>query len=286
MPQRSHFYCYVDVIFYLIQKHAGLDRTDDIISFKSFKRAQLIKHAFTEPKLEEKEFSGSILMGICAGARQDRSNAGARVTARSFLNTDTTQPDLDIALNSGGISGIGAPENDLPAQTRGSCMSVAPQQLNDAKIMRKVTVTVVNARRLPIVVADGGCDLYVEITVNDVTQKTDTISNIGVRSLRGTLRIFKPQIVYIASMAGDTGEIRTDPSSDPSGKDANFLAIQKIPLKLSYDYKLAPVFGGVIQRYVGNSILDVQDHMNPIKGSENNARVIRDIFAHILNEKN
>ena len=79
---------------------------------------------------------------------------------------------------------------------------------------------------------------------------------IGVRGLRSAIGIFKPQIVYTAPMAGDTGEIRTDPSSDPAAKDANFLVIQKIPLKLPYDFELAPVvniaardnlFGGVIQ---------------------------------------
>ena len=103
-------------------------------------------------KVEEEEFPGSISMGIRAGARQDRPSAGVHVTARQFLNIDTTQSELEIALDDGslppggGISGTCARDDLLAiAGTRGSGMFVAPQQLGDSQIMGQLIVTVVNA---------------------------------------------------------------------------------------------------------------------------------------------
>jgi len=116
---------------------------------------------------------------------------------------------------------------------------------------------------------------------------------IGVRGLRSAFGVNKPQVVYTAPLAGDTGEIATDPSSDPSPQNANFLVVQKILLKMPKDYELAPVlnivardnlFGGLIQRGLGNSMLDLHEFMDPIRDSKINAWIIKETRTNVLNE--
>merc|ERR1712154_466690 len=117
---------------------------------------------------------------------------------------------------------------------------------------------------------------------------------IGVRTLKSALGVHKPQVVYTAPLAGSVEEIATDPSSNPSAKNANFLVIQKLPIKIPIDYELAPViniiardniFGGLVKRSIGSSIIDLHEFMIQIKGSDKNEWRIKDNRIEILNEK-
>eukprot|EP00485_Elphidium_margaritaceum_P004276 CAMPEP_0202695866 /NCGR_PEP_ID=MMETSP1385-20130828/9321_1 /ASSEMBLY_ACC=CAM_ASM_000861 /TAXON_ID=933848 /ORGANISM="Elphidium margaritaceum" /LENGTH=1764 /DNA_ID=CAMNT_0049351945 /DNA_START=35 /DNA_END=5329 /DNA_ORIENTATION=- len=117
---------------------------------------------------------------------------------------------------------------------------------------------------------------------------------IGVRSMKSALGVHKPQVVYTAPLAGSVEEIATDPSSNPNAANANFLVIQKLPIKIPIDYELAPViniivrdnlFGGLVKRSIGSSIIDLHDFMVPIKSSEKNEWRIKDNRIEILNEK-
>merc|ERR1712173_29640 len=142
----------------------------------------------------------------------------------------------------------------------------------------------------------------------DANQKTDPIFKIdrtanpfylhlltiGVRSLKSALGVHKPQVVYTAPLAGSVEEIATDPSSNPSAKNANFLVIQKLPIKIPIDYELAPViniiardnlFGGLVKRSIGASIIDLHEFMISISGSDKNEWRIKDTRIEILNEK-
>merc|ERR1712129_473450 len=100
--------------------------------------------------------------------------------------------------------------------------------------------------------------------------------------------------VYTAPLAGSQEEIATDPSSNPSAKNANFLVIQKLPIKIPIDYELAPViniiardnlFGGLVKRSIGASIIDLHEFMISIKGSDKNEWRIKESRIEILNEK-
>ena len=163
-----------DVIFCLFQKYAGFIEQTIL--------------------LEQEKFPGGISMGIRSSARQNRPDVRVSVPTRPFLNIDTTQCELDIALNGwplppagsiGGIGGIGVPDN-LPTRTRGSGMSVA-QQFSDLQIIEHMTVTAVNAQNLPIVDRDGGCDSYVEITVNGDLKWCSTTNRSSERYV-GTIK--------------------------------------------------------------------------------------------------
>ena len=125
---------------------------------------------------------------------------------------------------------------------------------------------------------------------------------IGVRSLRSALGVHKPQILYSSNAAvmasstkSDNCIIKTSRSSDPSAQDANFLEIQKLPLRISPDYELAPVinivaqdnmFGNLVKRTVGNTALDLHQFMILRPHSKQNHWYINDdVKTTILNEK-
>ena len=140
---------------------------------------------------KEKQFADGISTSIRAGTRQDGPGADgpgadAPATARSLLSIDQTQqPELDIPLNGGPLAADSALMalvhlQMIYAWTRGSGVSVVPQQLIDAQMMGQLTVAVVNACNLPIVDRDGACDPYVEITVNGVTQNRSTLYLVTV----------------------------------------------------------------------------------------------------------
>lgn len=102
---------------------------------------------------------------------------------------------------------------------------------------------------------------------------------IGVRSMKSALGVHKPQIVYTAPLGGGTEETRTEPSSNQSAKNANFLVIQKLPIKIPVDYELAPViniiardnlFGGLLKRSIGAAIIDLQQFMHKLPASDKN----------------
>eukprot|EP01084_Bolivina_argentea_P175228 303497_1 len=149
--------------------------------------------------------------------------------------------------------------------------------------------------------------VYIAIEFIDANQKNKPIFKIdktanpfylhlltiGVRTLKSSLGVHKPQIVYTAPLAGSVEEIATDPSSNPSAKNANFLVIQKLPIKIPIDYELAPViniiardnlFGGLVKRSIGSSIIDLHQFMILLK-SDNNEWKIKENRIEILNEK-
>jgi len=150
--------------------------------------------------------------------------------------------------------------------------------------------------------------VYVAVEFIDANQKREPIFKIdktanpfylhlltiGVRSMKSALGVHKPQIVYTAPLGGGTEETRTEPSSNPSAKNANFLVIQKLPIKIPVDYELAPViniiardnlFGGLLKRSIGAAIIDLQQFMYKLPTSDKNEWAIQERRIEILNEK-
>ena len=150
--------------------------------------------------------------------------------------------------------------------------------------------------------------VYIAVEFIDANQKRDPIFKIdktanpfylhlltiGVRTMKSALGVHKPQIVYTAPLAGSVEEIATDPSSNPSAKNANFLVIQKLPIKIPIDYELAPViniiardnlFGGLVKRSIGSSSIDLHQFMIKLKSGDKGEWTIRDNRIEILNEK-
>ena len=146
--------------------------------------------------------------------------------------------------------------------------------------------------------------VYLAIEFIDANQKSEPIFKIdktanpfylhlltiGVRNMKSALGVHKPQIVYTAPLAGSVEEIATDPSSNPSSKNANFLVIQKLAIKIPVDYELAPViniiardnlFGGLVKRSIGSSIIDLHEFMLQVKGSDKNEWRIKDTRIEI-----
>jgi len=117
---------------------------------------------------------------------------------------------------------------------------------------------------------------------------------IGVRSLRSALGVWKPQVVYSAPLGNGVEEKETDPSSQPSAKNANFLIVQKLLVKIPIDYELAPVinivvrdnlFGGLLKRVIGSASLDPHEFMRKTPDSKKNEWAIAERRIEILNEK-
>jgi len=116
---------------------------------------------------------------------------------------------------------------------------------------------------------------------------------IGVRELKSRLGVSKPQLVSTVPIAGDMVEVATDPSSDPSPKDANWLVTKKMTLDLPKNVELAPVvslvirdnkFGGLIKHYVGNAPLKISKFMQ--KTNEDGTDwVVKDVAKDVLDEK-
>jgi len=154
---------------------------------------------------------------------------------------------------------------------------------------------------------DGKC--YIAIEFVDANNKIPPIFKIdkrtnpfflhlltiGVRGLKSSLGVYKPQIVYSAPMGGDySNEVATDPSSAPSARDANFLVVQKFPLRLPIDYELAPViniicrdnlFGGLVKRSIGSATIDLHMFMKKLLNDPDNGWRIQEKRLEILNEE-
>jgi len=116
---------------------------------------------------------------------------------------------------------------------------------------------------------------------------------IGVRGLRSSLGVSKPQLVSTVPIAGDMVEAATDPSSDPSPKDANWLVIKKMTLDLPKNFELAPVvsliirdnkFGGLIKHEIGNAALKIDKFMEKID-DDGTDWVVKDVAKKVLDEK-
>ena len=121
---------------------------------------------------------------------------------------------------------------------------------------------------------------------------------IGVREVKSSFTVFKPNVNYHpSSNAAHIDCISTNPSSDPTSKNANYLQLQKLQLQISRDYELAPViniivkdnlFGGfgktwAITRNIGHATLNLHDFMiklkhrkDPSKHKQNDSGIIGD----------
>eukprot|EP00497_Spongosphaera_streptacantha_P000741 TRINITY_DN1493_c0_g1_i1.p1 TRINITY_DN1493_c0_g1~~TRINITY_DN1493_c0_g1_i1.p1 ORF type:complete len:478 (-),score=109.82 TRINITY_DN1493_c0_g1_i1:335-1651(-) len=95
-----------------------------------------------------------------------------------------------------------------------------------------------------------------------------SILTLGVRNIRSSLPIMKSQIKY----ATNDGKFHvTKRSSRPSAKNANFLSVHKLELKLPEDIEMAPAVSvvcndvkfGIMELLVGTSTIHLRDFMVP-----------------------
>ncbi|ETO16331.1 hypothetical protein RFI_21021, partial [Reticulomyxa filosa] len=116
---------------------------------------------------------------------------------------------------------------------------------------------------------------------------------IGVRDLKSSLGVSKPQLVSTVPVTGDLSEVATDPSSNPSPTDANWLVIKKMAFDLPKNFELAPVvnlllrdnkFGGLLKHDIGNAPLKIEQFMQKID-EEGTDWVAKEETKSILDEK-
>jgi hypothetical protein len=131
-------------------------------------------------------------------------------------------------------------------------------------------------------------------TIDHSTKPCDFhLLTIGVRGLKSRMGIAKPRVVYAVPIAGEMREVKTDPSSQPEPKNANFLVLKKITVDLPLNYELSPVlslytqdhkFGGLLKTDVGNASIALENYMMRIAPTSNDW-VVKDEVKQILDEK-